>query len=589
MQVLTTAPSASPQVDVYGAYAGPVPLPAPPAPLPTASYLNGQRLALDGALPMPAEPLRAPPPPQRLLEGSVVAGVGHRRPPAASLGAHGHASRGGGLGAGLGAGLSGGLGGGYAAGAFQYGGAGTALAPPPLLSAEGGSATAATAGAAGGMRQRQAWQDDDPTGGEALPFPAGLMQRAAVDDASGVSSTNSGGRLRTPSSLARLERRQQATNAFAAHSSNLPISSNLPSSSNLPIGGAVLSAGAVPAASGARHGAAASGNPATGFVTHSKAAAADFSGGFGQLHSLLGQRADSPAVLAGAHDGAPVRVGLPQGADGAHDGASSTLAEPPAYYGHALGAPTTAPRHGRVALETNGLYGDERYTHLSRDQQLLQLSAVVGMAMRAVDEMGGVGYERGAPPPRSSQAPPPVTGRLPSDVVGAVVTGHLPSEVDYESGSAAAGAADAGAAAATRVSPKGKGGAAGAPAKKGAVGAPSAKAGAKAGGRKVSPTRVAAPTTAPLEGETAAATAIQSRFRANAAKKEVDELRASGVGYPPLGGAGARRGRVATSSAKPTRDLPTTARDLPTTALPNAKAAGSVSYTHLTLPTIYSV
>ena len=46
--------------DVYGAHILPVPVAPHPPPMPTAAYINGQRVAITGDLPVPAEPLAAP-------------------------------------------------------------------------------------------------------------------------------------------------------------------------------------------------------------------------------------------------------------------------------------------------------------------------------------------------------------------------------------------------------------------------------------------------------------------------------------------------------------------------------------------------
>ena len=141
-------------------------------------------------------------------------------------------------------------------------------------------------------------------------------------------------RLRTPASLARLERRQQLTTGVTNNYAFEPP----PASADAEARAATIGRQDVPHQQG--------GPTFTG--------AGDFSGGFDQLQRLL-----KPGVGGGPPQGAPpMRI-------------DPTVVQ------------TTHP---------GGLYGDERYSSLSREAQLQQLSNVVGMAFRITDAVGGVGY-----------------------------------------------------------------------------------------------------------------------------------------------------------------------------------------------------
>ena len=72
-----------PVVDIYTSSIIPPP-PAPPQSLPTASYLNGKRTAIDGPLPAPAQPLGQPRPQPTDGASSAMGGGVPRRVPAAS-------------------------------------------------------------------------------------------------------------------------------------------------------------------------------------------------------------------------------------------------------------------------------------------------------------------------------------------------------------------------------------------------------------------------------------------------------------------------------------------------------------------------
>ena len=321
---LPTTDNPTLNADVYTAnlLAPPPPAPPPPAALPAASYLNGKRIALEGQLPRPADPLGAPSQPQRPIDGGGGGVAGAKRPPVVTYATGALPSL-----------VS--LGGEPRGGVFE-GGSG------PL-----GERAAEAVGV--GIHQRLAWQG----------------AAAADEGAYGADEHLARGKLRTPPSLARLERRQLATNGVAATvpSPHAPVAPRPPQVA----GGGPSSVGA------------------------------DFSGGFEQLQLLLGQRAVSTRLAAGA----PVRVG--------YLGEPPTAASGSGAAGDASGA---QPRHGRVG-SVSGLYGDERYTALSYEAQVQQLSAVVGMALHAVDSMGGIGYgeqqggRRAALPPADTHLPPP--------------------------------------------------------------------------------------------------------------------------------------------------------------------------------------
>ena len=155
--------------------------------------------------------------------------------------------------------------------------------------------------------------------------------------------------------------------------------------------------------------------------------AGDFSAGFEQLHHLLGTGGGSQSAAA---LGTPVRTEV-GGGGGAADGGGAAFTDPSqrarlaaaqaaaAVRAQRQGqAPPPPPGFGPDGGEY-GLYGDGRYATLSKEQQYRQLSAVVGMALRGLAQVGGVGYGDSekvslsrrptADPPQSSQQPPHMT------------------------------------------------------------------------------------------------------------------------------------------------------------------------------------
>lgn len=202
-----------------------------------------------------------------------------------------------------------------------------------------------------GARAAQAWVDDVPA-------------NVVVDDV-----RCGAGRPRVLHSLARLERRQQEIACRPGSPSQLESEPAF-----------TAAAAAVPQClySAVAAGERSDGRKVVPRSARMRGSAADFTTGFEQLQELLTSQLPAAA-------GAPVgSVPPPQSM------AAATAADHPSNQAcAAAGGCAVIAGSGQAGC---GLYGDHRYASLSKEAQYRQLSAVVGMALKGLAQVGGVGY-----------------------------------------------------------------------------------------------------------------------------------------------------------------------------------------------------